>query len=457
MSYIITALLIISLFFIATERQTNINRAAVAIFSCTLGWVLYICFGTDFVMSMHPDEYTSFLDGVKPNSTAVKLYIANNVFLPYIGNAAEIVLFLLATMSIVNILFSNGCFDFLTIWIRTRNSRLLLWKLTAFAFFMSANLDNIATIVLMLNVTNSILVRTKDRMQYGAMVLLAVIFGGALTVIGDPTGLALWNKGAITASDYTLSMALPCLLAWGIPTLIMSIKMRDTVEIDRPPLPYRGDDTNLKIWHRIVMLLVGIGGLWFIPTFHNITKLPPFLGALCVLSLLWIVNELFNHKLCTNERMRRADIPQLMQYNAIQQILYIVGVVLAIGVVTETGAMDWFSQQLNIFIDNVWGIGVITALISTVLDSFASCMTMVTLHDVTPSDPYYAVGGAYWKVLSFGTAMGGSILGIGSISGIVMMQMQGMTAKWYMRKIAPWTLLAGIIAFIVLCIELTAM
>ncbi|MBQ0074455.1 MAG: sodium:proton antiporter [Prevotella sp.] len=455
MAYIITALLIISLFFIATERQTNINKAAVAVFACTLGWVIYICFGSDFVMSQHSAEYTSFLDGVKPNSTAVKVYIAKNVFLPYIGNAAEIVLFLLATMSIVNILFQNGCFDFLTLWIRTRNSRLLLWKLTAFAFFMSANLDNIATIVLMLNVTNAILVRTRDRMLFGSMVLLAVIFGGALTVIGDPTGLALWNKGAITASDYTLSMALPCLLAWAIPTLIVTFKMRQTVEIEQIRMPYRGNDTNLKIWHRLIMFLVGIGGLWFIPTFHDITKLPPFLGALCVLSLLWIVNELFNRKLHTNERMRRADIPQTMQYNAIQQILYIVGVVLALGVVTETGAMAWFSNELDILIGNVWGIGVITALISTVLDSFASCMTMVTLHDVSLTDPYYAVGGAYWKVLSFGTAMGGSILGIGSISGIVMMQMQGVTTKWYIKHITPMTLLAGIISFVVLCLQLT--
>lgn len=455
MTYLITAILIISLFFIATERQTNINKAAIAIFASTLGWVLYVGFGTDFVMSQHSAEYTSFLDGVMPNSTDVKLYIAKDIFLPYIGNAAEIVLFLLATMSIVNIMFNNGCFDFLTLWIRTRNSRLLLWKLTAFAFLMSANLDNIATIVLMLNVTNAILVNTKDRKLYGSMVLLAVIFGGALTVIGDPTGLALWNRGTITATDYSLSMLLPCLLGWIIPTLWVTFKLKDNVRIEHLSMPYRGDDTNLKVWHRFIVFIVGIGGLWFIPTFHDITKLPPFLGALCTLSLLWIVNELFNRKLHTNERMRRADIPQLMQYNAIQQILYIVGVVLALGVVRETGALAWFSAQLDIFIGNVWGIGVVTALISTVLDSFASCLTMVSLHDVSATDPYYAVGGAYWKVLSFGTAMGGSILGVGCIAGIVMMQMQGVTAKWYMRHIAPMTLTAGVIAFVVLCLQLT--
>lgn len=456
MTIIITSILIISLLFIATERQTNINKAAVAVFACTLGWVLYICFGADFVESQHQGDYMAFLNGIQPNSEAVKLYIARDIFLPYIGHAAEIVLFLLATMSIVEILHSNGCFDFLTMWIRTRNSRLLMWKLTAFAFVMSANLDNISTIVLMLTVTNSILPRTKDRMVYGSMVLIAVIFGGALTVIGDPIGLVLWNKGAITASDYSLSMALPCILAWVLPTLIVSLRQNETVDIERmSSLPYRGDDTNLKVWQRLLLFLVGIGGLWFIPTFHDITKLPPFLGALCVLSLLWIVNEVINHSLFMGSRRIENKAPHRMLYNTIQQILYIVGVILAVGVVTETGSIAWFSHQIDTLIGNVWIIGVTTAIISTVLDSFASCLTMVSLHDVSLTDSYYAVGGAYWKVLSFGTAMGGSILGIGSICGIVMMQMQGITLKWYIKNVTPLALFAGIISFSLLCLQLT--
>ncbi len=458
MTILITSILLISLLVIATERQTNINKATVSVFAATVGWVLYICFGADFVESQHHSEYNEFLGGLGllPNSNVVKEYIARNVFLPYVGYAAEIVLFLLATMSIVEILHTNGCFDFLTLWIRTRNSKLLMWKLTTFSFLMSANLDNISTIVLMLTVTNSILPRTKDRMVYGSMVLLSVIFGGALTVIGDPTGLVLWNKGAITASDYTLSMLTPCLLAWIIPTLIVSYRQNSTVEIETTRMAYRGDDTKLNTWQRMLFFLIGIGGLWFIPTFHDITKLPPFLGALCVLSLLWIVHELVNHSLLKQAGKRiQSNSPQRMQYNTVQQILYIVGVILALGVVTETGSIAWFSEQIDSLIGNVWIIGVITALISTVLDSFASCITMISLHDVISTDAYYSVGGAYWKVLSFGTAMGGSILAIGSISGIIMMQMQGVTLKWYVKHITPLTLLAGTIAFSMLCLQLT--
>lgn len=454
MSYIIVTILIFSLVMIATECMTGINKAAVSVFACTLGWVLYVCFGSDFVISQHHIEYLSFLDGVMPNSTDVKLYIAQNIFLPYVGHAAEIVLFLLVTMSIVNILYNNGCFDFLTIWIRTRNSKLLLWKLTAVSFFMSANMDNIAAIVIMLTVTNAVLVRSKDRITYGAMVMTAVSFGGALTVIGDPIGLVLWNKGAITASDYTLTMALPCGLAWILPTACMMLRLPETVAIDCPTLPYRGDDTRLNIWQRLLMFLVGIGGLWFIPTFHYITKLPPFLGAMCVLSLLWIVNELFNRKLIDAGYSVRANIPQMIQYNTIQKILYVIGVILALGVVTETGAMAFFSKNMNFLLGNAWGIGIVTAVVSTVLDNFASFMTMVSLHGVSTTDMYYGTGGAFWKILSFATTLGGNIFCIGSITGILAMQMQGMPLRWYLKHMTPLILGAGILAFTVLCMEL---
>ncbi len=454
MTYILVAILIVSLLLIATERQTNINKAAVSVFACTLGWMLFVGFGADFVQSQHPEVYESIHNSEADSSTAVKLYIARSLFLPYIGRAAEVVLFLLCTANIVTILLYNGCFDFLTLWMRTRNSRLLLWKLTALSFIMSANLDNISTIVIMLSLSNSILRHTKDRLLYGAMVMLAVNFGGVLTVIGDPLGVVLWSREAITATDYSLSMLLPCLLAWILPTLYVGYRMPSTVDVEYYALPYRGNDTRLNIWQRVVMFLVGIGGLWFIPTFHDITKLPPFLGALCVLSLLWIVNELFNRKLLNTNRRMMPDILRQMQYNSNQQILYIVGVMLALGVVTETGAMSWVARQMDTLIGNVWGVGILTAAISCVLDNFASCMTMVSLHDVMGNDPYYGTGGSYWKILSFGAAVGGSILGIGNISGIVMMGIQNMSLAWYVRHITPIALVSGVIAFVVLCIQL---
>ncbi len=453
MTYIIVAILIISLILIAAEYKININKAAVAVLACTLGWVLYVGFGTDFVHSQHPDIFNMLSINGKADSTAIKIYILNEVFLPYVGKAAEIALFLLATMNIVSILYINGCFDFFSLWLRTRDSRLLLWKVTAIAFIMSANIDNISTIVIMLTVLNGLLSRTRDRWLYGSAVMLAVNFGGTLTVIGDPLSLVLWTNGAITATDYTLSMLLPCMMGWVIPTWILSRRLPDNIAIVTPALPYRGNDTRLNIWQRLLLLLVGIGGLWFIPTFHDITKLPPFLGALCVLSVLWIVNEIFNHRIY-QLRGIRADVPQLMQYNSLQQILYIIGVIMALGVVTETGAMDWVALHMKGLLGNIWDVGIITATISVLLDNFASCMTMFSLHDVVGEDAYYGVGGSFWKMLAYSSAVGGSVIGIGSISGMVMLQMQNVPLGWYIRHVTPWVILAGAISLLVLGMEL---
>lgn len=457
MTLIIVAILFISYILIATERLTNINKAAIAVFAGTVGWVLYISWGSDFIMSNHQGEYLNFLHGATATSDAVKSYIWQNIFIQCVGKASEVVLFLLATMTIVEILHNNGCFDFLTIWLRTRNSRLLMWKLAAFSFILSANLDNISSTVMMLTVTNQILPRTRDRIIYGAVVVLAVNFGGALTVIGDPTSLVLWNMGAITATSYTLSLLFPCLIAWMLPTYLIGRTLSETVQLDRPTLPYRGDDTNLNVWQRIVVLFVGIGGLWFIPTFHSITKLSPFLGAFCVLSILWIVNEIFNRNIMSSDRRMTRSIPRQLQYSIIQLMLYVMGIMLAVGVVSETGAFDRLAEQLEGYSASIWLLGVISGFISIFLDNFATAMTMISIFDVNevvqPTQPYLAdmvQNGAYWKIIGYATAVGSSVLTVGSVSGIVYMRAERVGMSWYFKHVGSKVLLAGILGLAVL-------
>lgn len=293
MTLIIVTMLILSLVLIATGHLTGVNKAAIAMFLGTVGWVVYVCWGADFVMDRHPVEYLEWLAGREATSETVKYFIYNNVFLKYVGKAAAIVMFLLATMSIVELLNNNGCFDFIKEWIRTRNSKRLLWTITLGTFILSANLDNLTTTMTMLVIMHSILQNSRQRMYVGSAIVLAANCGGCFTVIGDPTGLILWGDGAVTASHFSAYLALPAILAWVVPTIMINRELPDRLDVAWSPSPYRGDDTRLNRWQRVIILVVGIGGLWFIPTFHNITKLAPFLGALCVLSVLWVVNEAF--------------------------------------------------------------------------------------------------------------------------------------------------------------------
>ena len=468
MTLVILTILILACVLIATENVTKVNRAAVAIFAGTVGWVLYICFGMDFVTNVHSADYSHYLylTNLESTSTNVKYFISRHIFLPQVGRAAEIVLFLLATMTIVDILNNNGCFDFVRQLLRTRSSRKMLWSLAIVTFIISINLDNLTTTVLMLTIMHGIIPSRRQRMIFGSSILLAANCGGALTVIGNPEGLVLWNSGAVTATIFSLSLLLPCLAAWLIPTAMMQRMLPDRVETEWIAMPFRGDDTRLNVWQRLLMLLVGIGGLWFIPTFHNITKLSPFLGALCVLSILWIVNEIFNRKLMNMDAMVERRTPLVLQYGVIQMMLFVMGMMLAVGVVTETGAFDDLTAWLGVSDEHpgVWLHGIVAGVLSTVLDNFATAMNFFSLHDVvglgdpqSALDSVYQTNGVYWQVIAYCVMAGGNVLGIGTISGLALMKMEHMHMGWYFRNIGWKALVGGVLGLAILWLSHTLM
>jgi Na+/H+ antiporter NhaD/arsenite permease-like protein len=445
-------MLLLSYLLIATGHLTGVNKAAIAMFLGTVGWVVYVSWGADFVMAQHPTDYVEWLGGRTATSDTVKHYIYNNVFLYYVGRAAAIVMFLLATMSIVELLNNNGCFDFIKEWIRTRNSKRLLWTITLATFILSANLDNLTTTTTMLVIMHSILQNSRQRMFVGSAIVLAANCGGCFTVIGDPTGLILWGDGAVTASHFSAFLAIPCILAWVIPTIMINRELPARLDTAWSPSPYRGDDTRLNRWQRVVMLVVGIGGLWFIPTFHNITKLAPFLGALCVLSVLWVVNEAFNRKLIAADQMTQRRIPLSLQYGALQQMLFIMGIMLGMGVVAETGVWADVATWFDTYVHDIWLMGIGAGLLSSIVDSFTIAISNISLYQVGVGD--VSVNGAYWSIIAFATAVGGCLLCVGSISGIALMKMEHVRLGWYVKHLTPKVLLGWIAGFIALWIEL---
>lgn len=466
MTLIIVSILLFGYLLLATSRMTNINKAAVAMFMGTVGWVLYICYGTDFVMSQHPADYRDFLHGCPPTAEAVKLFISQNIFLKYVGKGAEIVLFLLATMTIVEILNNNGCFDFISECLRTRKSKKLLWLMTVITFLISANLDNLTTATMMLLIMHDIVPSRKLRLYYGSAIVLAANCGGCFTVIGDPVGLVLWNMGAVTATNFSVYLIIPTLCAWLLPTFLISRRLPERLDIEWVNPPYRGDDTNLNRWQRMLMLLVGIGGLWFIPTFHNITKLSPFLGALCVLSVLWIVNELCNRKLMNADQMIQRRIPRVLQYGSIQLSLFVLGIMLALSVVQETGAMEQLASLLDHNVHNIYIVGAISAAMGAVTDNFTAAMSTISLYSVmdvshlmhwVDSDymGQFVQNGSFWKVVAYCSTVGGNILSIGSTSGLALMKMERMHLGWFVKNFSIMILTAGAIGLAVLFVELS--
>jgi Na+/H+ antiporter NhaD/arsenite permease-like protein len=404
-------------------------------------------------MQQHPGEYLDYLAGAQPDSDLVKYFIYDNIFLKYVGKAAAIVMFLLATMSIIELLNNNGCFDFITEWIRTRNSKRLLWTITIATYIISANLDNLTTTMMMLVIMHNIVQSGRQRMLVGSAIVLAANCGGCFTVIGDPTGLILWGDGAVTATHFSAYLALPSLLAWVIPTVLINFQLPDRLDCEWSTSPYRGDDTRLNRWQRFVMLVVGIGGLWFIPTFHNITKLAPFLGALCVLSVLWVVNEAFNHKLMNADQMAQRRIPRAIQYGAIQQMLFVMGIMMGMGVVAETGVFgdiaSWFDENIH----NIWLIGLCSGILSSLIDTFTVSVSNIMLYPIAEAGDM-AQNGAYWKIIAYCTAAGGCLLSVGSTSGVALMKMEHVRLGWYLKNLTPKVAVGWLVGLAVLWLEI---
>jgi Na+/H+ antiporter NhaD/arsenite permease-like protein len=317
---------------------------------------------------------------------------------------------------------------------------------------------------MMLVIMHAIVRSRRQRMLIGAAIVLAANCGGCFTVIGDPTGLILWGDGAVTATNFSKYLVLPAIIAWVVPTILINRQLPSRLDTEWTAPPYRGDDTNLNRWQRMVMLFVGIGGLWFIPTFHNITKLSPFLGALCVLSVLWVVNEAFNRKLNDSDQMAQRRIPRAIQYGTIQQMLFVMGIMLGMGVMTETGVLGDISAWIDYNIHNIWIVGIISGFLSSLVDTFTMAITNISLYPIVENDALgvwmddeylgnFVRNGMYWKVVAFSTAVGGCLLCVGSTSGLALMKMEHVRLGWYLKTLAPKVLLGFILGLIILWAE----
>ncbi len=457
MTIAILSLILISYVLIAYEHFTNINKATVAMFAAVAGWVLFMCTGMDFVLKMHGPEFLNFTGGLGYNSETVKQFIASHVFIRYSADLCSIVLFLLATMNIVNVLNSNGCFEFITDVVRAKDSRVLLWGLVGFTCLLSVNLDNLTTTVLMLMIMRRIVQNTRWRMWIGSAIVIAANCGGAVSVIGDPTSLVVWTKGAVTPTDFSASLVLSALTATIIPTALISRALPEHLEIIRPSTRFRGDTSTLATWQKVTLLVVGLGGLWFIPTFHRITLLPPFLGALCVLGVLWVLHEAMNHRRIKSNQPVDVSDERQFQFVSLQSIMYFVGVFMCVALLIETGVMQSISVWCDEWIHNIYIMSAVIGAISAVLDNIALVLTAINIYPVAESTaalsptlaPEYAEAflqnGQYWHLIIYSGCVAGCLLPIGNLSGFTLMKVEDVSISWYARHIMPKVLLGWVL------------
>ena len=448
---IIVAVLVFALLVMSTEQINHLNRAAVAMCCGVVVWVVYMLHAGNYIHLVHPDEYAYFLSGTASSTDSVKFFVANNVMLPYVEQACSVILFLIATNTIVEVLHNNGVFDSLVNWLRMRNSRLFLWIISLLTFVISANVDNLTTVVLMLGIVSQIVRSHSQRIVYGSVILISAMLGGCFTVIGDMTSLMLWVRGNVTPTHYSLGLILPALTSLCVFNLLVSTRLKGSVEVVSRFNKFEGDDSYLSWWQKALLLIVGIGGLWFIPTFHFVTKLPAFLAALCVLSVVWIIEGFCNLERNGNVLFVQRHYFRNTEFVGMRMILYFLGISLGVGALTECGALMWLGNQLDYNFHNIYIYGVITGLISSVLDNVPVMMTgmnMFPVDSVAGSD--FAVNGAYWQLLPYCCAMGGSLFFVASLAGQAVLQVENMNLMWMLkhytwRVVCAWG--AGLLVF----------
>ena len=431
LTVLIVTVFVIGYLCIAIESVTRINKAAVALLMCVLCWTL---------LMMGPGTYYP-----EVAADSVVHHIAE-VIEHHLGDAAGTLFFLMGAMTIVEIVDSNGGFNFVRDTMKTRSKRKLMWRMAFMTFFLSAILDNLTTSIVMIMVLRKLVQSRNDRLIYAALVVISANSGGAFSPIGDVTTIMLWIKGVITTQGVITEIFIPSLVSMLVPAFILQYQLEG--KFDKSQNLPKAEVTQFTKAQRDIIFWLGVGGLCFVPVFKTLTHLPPFMGILLVLGLLWTVTEIFHYNTAEDDTMAKR-VSDLLSRIDLSTIMFFLGILMAVAVLQEVGVLTTLGEGLNeAFAGNYYLINGIIGVLSSVVDNVplvAGCMGMYPVAEAGPM----AVDGIFWQLLAYCAGVGGSMLIIGSAAGVVVMGLEKITFGWYMKKIT-WIAFAGYLAGILI-------
>ena len=425
----------IGYFCIAIESVTKINKAAIALLMFVATWTLFM---------IDPGSYIAAAVG-EMKASAVAEVIEH-----HLGSTSTTLFFLMGAMTIVELVDQNGGFNFVRDTLQTKSKRALLWRIAFMTFILSAILDNLTTSIVMIMILRKLVADKKDRLIYAALVVISANSGGAFSPIGDVTTIMLWNKGVITAAGVIMEIFIPSVVSMVIPAYILSLSLKGNLEIQQDTAVVEETDC-LSPRQRKIIFFLGVGGLIFVPIFKTITHLPPFVGILLVLGVLWTTTEIFYtriHQECedtANNTNTQKRVSKMLSRIDMDTILFFLGILMAVGCLETIGALTLLGQTLDAtFEGNHYLVTGIIGVLSSIVDNVplvAGCMGMYPV--AAAGD--MAVDGIFWQLLAYCAGVGGSMLIIGSAAGVVVMGLEKITFGWYMKKIT-WIAFVGYLA-----------
>ena len=414
MEILIIVIFLIGYLGIAFEHPLKIDKAAPALLLGILTWAVYAVMG-DF----HGD----------PHGLDHEL----NHHLPEIMN---ILFFLLGAMTIVELIDIHEGFQVITSRINTTSKSTMLWIICVITFFMSATLDNLTTAIVMASLIGKLLKDRPDRLMYASMVIIAANAGGAWSPIGDVTTTMLWIGGCLSVSNMIPHLIIPSLVCMIVPAAVLSFKMRgQTLNVADNIVEFKTTS-----FERRTMLTVGVAGLVFVPVFKTATHLPPFMGMMLSLGVVWLVAELLHKNKTATDKRYFSPFHALAKIDA-ASILFFFGILIGVACLSSIDVLTGLAGWLDKTIGNIEVITLVIGILSSIVDNVPLVAAAMKMYSVDAASEYYAMDGKFWEFLAYCAGTGGSMLVIGSAAGVAIMGIEKIEFFWYMKNFSLLALL----------------
>jgi Na+/H+ antiporter NhaD/arsenite permease-like protein len=389
---------------IALEHFLKVNKAVSALLTGVFCWTIFIM--------LSPEKQ-----------------LISDDLIRHVGDFSGILFFLLGAMTIVEIISAHNGFDVITKVVNVDSKRKLLWLSTILTFFISSALDNLTTTIVMISLLTKFALNKEERLIFVGMVVIAANAGGAWTPIGDVTSTMLWIGGRVTSMGLIIKLFLPSIVCTIIPLVMVTFMINGKLDVMKNTSS-EGADTQ-KPWERNLVFFLGMGSLLFIPFFKGITHLPPFMGILLGLGVLWLVTEII-HVGKHDDHKSAFSVTQALRKIDMGSVLFFLGILTCIAALDSSGILRWMATSLNTNLKNPLLIDFVIGLLSAIVDNVplvAGTMGMYSLHD-------FIVDHQFWTFLSYCAGTGGSILIIGSAAGVAAMGLANINFVWYLKKIS---------------------
>jgi Na+/H+ antiporter NhaD/arsenite permease-like protein len=409
MATIIISIFILGYIAIATEHSIKVNKAASALLTGVLTWTVYIMFT--------PDKH-----------------LVGEELVHHLGELSGILFFLMGAMTIVELVDAHDGFDIITGKINQTDKRKLLWIIAFITFFLSATLDNLTTTIVIVSLLRKLIKGEKERLFFVGIVVVAANAGGAWSPIGDVTTTMLWIGNQISASNIVLKVFLPSVVCLAVPLVYLSFKLKG--DIQRPVVKSSDTKHVLTLRNQKTVLIAGVSGLVFVPVFKTITHLPPFMGILFSLGILWVVVEIM-HKGKEDDHKNKYSVVQALRKIDVPSILFFLGILVSIAALESVGSLVQLAGWLDKNLQNENIIVMAIGLLSSIIDNVPLVAAAQGMYDLSvfPTDH------SFWQFLAYCAGTGGSALIIGSAAGVAAMGMEKISFFWYMKKISLLALL----------------